>query len=58
MLAVSTIHVVAEPDQSTNAGINGRNRQTVTDILSLILGVFVTAASPSDTAGGRNLSDL
>ncbi|WP_081687716.1 transposase [Glycomyces tenuis] len=37
--------------------IKGRKRHIVTDFLGLVLAVIVTAASVSDTAGGRDLVD-
>ncbi len=50
---------VPETDQGIDAGkkIKGRKRHIVTDFLGLVLAVIVTAASVSDTAGGRALVD-
>jgi transposase len=55
--SVKTSANVPESDQGIDAGkkIKGRKRHIVTDTFGLILAVLVTAASISDTAGGREL---
>lgn len=57
--SVKTSANVSEADQGIDAGkkIKGRKRHIVTDFLGLVLAVVVTAASVSDTAGGRELVD-
>jgi len=57
--SVKTSANVSEADQGIDAGkkIKGRKRHIVTDFLGLVLAVIVTAASVSDTAGGRDLID-
>lgn len=57
--SVKTSANVPESDQGIDAGkkIKGRKRHIVTDFLGLLLAVVVTAASVSDTAGGRELVD-
>lgn len=57
--SVKTSANVPEADQGIDAGkkIKGRKRHIVTDFLGLLLAVIVTAASVSDTAGGRDLVD-
>jgi transposase len=57
--SVKTSANVPEHAQGIDAGkrIKGRKRHIVTDMLGLILAVIVTAASVSDTAGGRALVD-
>lgn len=58
--SVKTSANVPETDQGIDAGkkIKGRKRHIVTDFLGLLLAVIVTAASISDTAGGRDLVDI
>jgi transposase len=57
--SVKTSANVPESDQGIDAGkkIKGRKRHIVTDFLGLLMAVIVTAASISDTAGGRDLVD-
>ncbi len=57
--SVKTAANVPERAQGIDAGkrIKGRKRHIVTDMLGLVLAVIVTAASVSDTAGGRALVD-
>jgi transposase len=57
--SVKTSANVSEADQGIDAGkkIKGRKRHIVTDFLGLVLAVIITAASVSDTAGGRDLVD-
>jgi transposase len=51
---------VTESEQGIDAAkkIEGRERHIVTGTLGLLLAVVVTAASVSDTAGGRDLIDV
>ncbi|WP_030154514.1 IS5 family transposase [Glycomyces sp. NRRL B-16210] len=58
--SVKTSANVPEADQGIDAGkkIKGRKRHIVTDFLGLLLAVVITAASVSDTAGGRDLVDI
>lgn len=55
--SVKTSTNVAESSQGIDAGkkIKGRKRHIATDVLGLVLAVVVTAASISDTAGGKDL---
>lgn len=57
--SVKTSANVPESGQGIDAGkkIKGRKRHMVTDFLGLVLAVVITAASVSDTAGGRALVD-
>jgi transposase len=58
--SVKTSCNVTESEQGIDAAkkIKGRKRHIVTDTLGLLLAVVVTAASVSDTAGGRDLIDV
>jgi len=57
--SVKTSSNVPESGQGIDAGkkIKGRKRHIATDTLGLLLAVLITAASVSDTAGGRELID-
>ncbi|NES17373.1 IS5 family transposase, partial [Micromonospora sp. PPF5-17] len=57
--SVKTSSNVPEASQGIDAGkkIKGRKRHLATDVLGLLLVVIVTAASVSDTAGGRDVID-
>ncbi len=57
--SVKTSPNVPEGSQGIDAGkkIKGRKRHIATDVLGLVLAVVVTAASVSDTAGGKTLLD-
>ncbi len=50
---------VPEGSQGIDAGkkIKGRKRHIATDVLGLVLAVVITAASVSNTAGGKALLD-
>jgi len=57
--SVKTSTNVPEASQGIDAGkkIKGRKRHIATDVLGLVLAVVITAASVSDTAGGKALLD-